>query len=344
MHLDRNLIERLPKTDLHCHLDGSLRIETLIDLARKSGVVLPSYEPESLMAHMGYGRVRENLVDYLKGFDPLVAVLQSHEAIERVFYELCEDAAEENIWHLEIRYCPYLLTKQGLSLDDVVTAAHHAQIRALHDFSISTGQILCGLKHHSSKHIIEVAHLAARYKDRGVVGFDLAGPEAGFPIRDHLEAIFLARREHLFVTLHAGEAYGPVSIFEAVHHAAAHRIGHGTTLIQDPELMQYVVDHRIGVEACPISNWHTKAVASLDVHPIKKLLDAGVRVSINTDNRLVSDTTVTEEIMAVVEHLDFTLEDIKKLLQNGFKSAFLPLEKRRELLVRFNDSWAGLMA
>jgi adenosine deaminase len=341
-HISQVLIEKLPKTDLHCHLDGSMRIATLIDLAKQENVTLKSYEPERLMEIMRYGRVRKNLEEYLAGFEPLVAVLQTKESLERVFFELCEDAALENIWHLEVRYCPALHTNKGLSVEDVVEACIEAAKRATSVFGISVVQILCGLKHHEGESILKMAQLAATYRSQGVVGFDLAGPEDGFPIRDHLEAIYFARKHHLSITLHAGESYGPASIAQAVQEAGAHRVGHGTSLVNDQALLSYIVDNRIGVEACPISNWHTGAVSSLDAHPLRKLLESGVRVSINTDNRLCSDTSVTEEIMAVVEHLDLNLKDIQRLLLNGFKSAFLPYEKRMYLLEAFNQEWQKL--
>lgn len=342
-HLSRKLIEKLPKTDLHCHFDGSIRLNTLIELAQKYDIKLPSYEPQVLMEKMKYGRVRKTLLEYLMGFDPLVAVLQHPDDISRAFYEVCEDAKEENVWHLELRYCPLLHTKKGLTPKEVVESCIKAQERAERELGMSVGQILCGLKHDEGSSILDMAKLAVDYRGKGVVGFDLAGPEEGFPIRNYLEAIHLARRNHLFITLHAGESYGPKSIAEAIHEASAHRIGHGTSLIKDPELLDYVVDHRIGVECCPISNWHTGAVKSLDEHPLKMFLKAGVRASINTDNRLCSDTTITEEIMAMREHLSLSLEEIKRTLINGFKSAFLPYEQRAKFLNEFNEEWDRLL-
>lgn len=342
-HISRKLIEQLPKTDLHCHFDGSIRLETFIELAKKRGVELPSYEPETLMEKLKFGRVRKTLEEYLLGFDYLVAVLQHPEDIERAFFEICEDAALENVWHLELRYCPLLSTKQGMSAHEVVESCIKAANRATRELGISVRQILCGLKHNENASILAMAKLAAEYRSQGVVGFDLAGPEEGYPIRDHLEAIHFAKRNHLFITLHAGESYGPESIAQAIHEAGAHRVGHGTSLVKDPKLLSYVVDHRIGVESCPISNWHTGSVKSLDEHPLKLFLEADVRVSINTDNRLCSDTTVTEEIMAVMEHLDLSMDDVKRLLINGFKSAFLPYDERAQFLKDFNEEWEKLV-
>lgn len=341
-HIPRKLIEQMPKTDLHCHFDGSIRINTVIELARKNHVELFSYEPEVLMEHMKYGRVRSSLEEYLLGFDPLIAVLQNADDIEQAFFEVCEDASLENIWHLELRYCPYLHTKKKMTSEEVIECCLRAGARAERELNISVRHILCGLKNDPHGSVFEIAKLATKFRDAGVVGFDMAGPEAGFPIKDHQQAIYWAKKHHLYITIHAGESAGPESIYEALHEASAHRVGHGTSLIKDQELMDYVVNHRIGVEACPISNWHTGAVASLDQHPIKVFLENGVRVSINTDNRLCSDTSITEEIMAVIEHLDLSLLQVKKLLVNGFKSAFLPYAHKNRMLAEFNAVWDKL--
>jgi adenosine deaminase len=344
MNHSRKLIEALPKTDLHCHFDGSIRLNTLIELAKRHKVPLPSFEPEVLMEKMKYGRVRKSLEEYLAGFDPLIAVLQEADDIERAFFEVCEDAAQENIWHLELRYCPFLFTKKGLTAEEAIKACIKASDRAQKEFNISIRHIMCGLKNREAKETLELAKLATKFYDQGVVGFDMAGPEIGFPLKDHLKAIFWAKRNHLFITLHAGESTGPETILEALYEGGANRLGHGTSLVKDKDLLNFVIDHRIGVEACPISNWHTGAVKSLDEHPIKKLLENHVRVSINTDNRLCSDTSITEEIMAVIEQLNIDMNQVKCLLTNGFKSAFLPYKDRVVLLDKFNQEWARLVA
>lgn len=343
MVISRKLIEKLPKTDLHCHLDGSMRPETLIELAQKNSVRLPSYDVPSLMSAYKFGGVRLSLEEYIAGFEPLVQAMASKEDVARVAYELCEDAFLENVWHLEVRYCPNHHDMKTLAPEEFIEAAIEGTQQAQKKFGISVGHILCGLKHHDSKKILDVAKLAAQYANDGVVGFDLAGPEAGFPIRDHLEAIYYARRHHLFITIHAGESYGPESIAMAIYDGHAHRIGHGTSLPGDPDLLDYIVNHRIGIEACPISNWHTGAIKSLDNHPLPLFLKAGVRVSLNTDNRLVSDTSVTEEILAMIEHFDLSIDDVKKILVNGFKSAFLPHATKTAMLNRFHIEWENVL-
>jgi adenosine deaminase len=341
MQLSHDLLKRLPKTDLHCHYDGSLRLATVIELARRHGVKLFSYDHDALMAHMKYGQTHASLADYLYGFAPLVDVLQEKDDIERTFYEACADAAAENVWHLELRYCPLLLTKKGLRPDEVVAACARGAEKAEKEFNMSVRQILCGLKHLQQAEII--AELAASFVDRGVVGFDLAGPEIGYPIADHLAGIKIAKRHHLFITLHAGEATGPKTIAEALHDASAHRIGHGTSLINDEKILNYVIDHRIGIESCPLSNLHTGSVRSLKEHPLPEFLRRGVRVSINTDNRLVSATTITRELVTVVDTFNFGADEVHRLLQNGFKSAFLPHAQKGKLLRAFAEEWSTIM-
>jgi adenosine deaminase len=338
-----HLIETMPKTDLHCHFDGSIRVSTLITLAKKNKVALFSYEPEPLMEHMKYGAVRHSLEEYLRGFPPLIAVLQHAEDIEQAFFEVCQDAHRENVWHLELRYCPYLHIKQGLSCDDVVKACLRGGEKAEREFGMSVKHILCGLKNDSIESVLDIARLASIYRDHGVVAFDLAGPEKGFPIKTHQPAIKLAKENNLFITIHAGESCGPESIYEAIHEGFANRIGHGTSLLKDQALLSYVVRNNIGIEACPLSNLHTGAILSITDHPLKQMLKNRLQVSINTDNRLCSDTTITKEILTVISSLQLNLEEIKALLANGFATAFLADKDKQFFLKRFEAAWADLM-
>lgn len=342
MQLSADILLQLPKTDLHCHFDGSVRIDSLIELSRRRGVKLFSYEKDVLMTHMKYGHVRASLEEYLAGFEPIIASIQEKEDIERTFYEICEDAARENVWHLELRYCPHLLTRKGLTPDEVIATCVRAAERAERMFNMSVRQILCGLKH-LPESVAQIAQLAVKFADDGVVGFDMAGPETGYPIVDHLAGIEIAKRHHLFITMHAGETTGPATIAEALHDAAAHRLGHGTSLIKDKALLSYVVNHRIGVESCPLSNLHTGSVTSLREHPFRILLDNGARVSINTDNRLVSDTTITRELVTVTDLFNLDHNDIQRILVNGFKSAFLPYAQKAKLLEAFAREWQRLV-
>ena len=326
------LLRALPKTDLHLHLDGSLRLETILDLAREQGIRLPASDPESLGRLVRMGAGERSLEHYLRAFDVTLAVLQEKEALERAAWELASDCADENVRYIEVRFSPILHTRHGLSLKESVEAARAGLERAEAERGIQTGIILCGIRHISPESSLVLAQLALEYKGAGVVGFDLAGAEEHFPAKKHREAFFLILNNNINCTVHAGEAFGPSSIAQAVHYCGAHRIGHGTRLREDPDLMDYVNDHRIPLEICLSSNVQTGAVPSLEEHPIKYYLDAGLRVTLNTDNRLMSATDLTNEYALGIHHCGLTLHDLEEIIIFGFKSAFLPLKRKSELL------------
>ncbi len=338
----RALLEALPKTDLHCHLDGSLRLSTILELAAEHGVALDATDEESLARSIHMGEVCDSLVDYLKAVDITCSVLQTEAALERAAYELAEDAARENVWHLEVRYAPILHTRKGLSLARIVDAVLRGLRQAERDFDISTGVIVCGIRNIDPSESFRLAELAVAYKSRGVVAFDLAGGEAGNPAKDHASSFALVLANNMSTTVHAGEAYGPESIAQALHFCGAHRIGHGTRLAEDGDLLTYVTDHRVPLEICLSSNLQTSVVRDLRHHPLRLFYDLGVRVSLNTDNRLITDTTVTDELLIAHEQLGFTLEDLKVVLVQGFKSAFIPYRRKRELLRKVNARLAEL--
>ncbi len=347
--LPLSLFQKLPKTDLHVHLDGSLRLQTVIDLAREQGVALPSFDAGELQQAMHIGRNTGNLVKYLEAFDVTLSALQTADALYRATYELAEDAAAENVRYMEVRYSPMLHTRRGLRLTQIVEtvlkAAHDAELA----FGISTRLILCGIRNISTASSLQMAELVVAYKNRGVVGFDLAGAEYDYPAKDHAEAFALVRKNNINVTIHAGEAYGPASIAQAIHDCGAHRIGHGCRLREDGDLLHYVVDHRIPLECCPSSNVQTGAVKSLATHPLKLYFNLGARVTVNTDNRLITDTTMSKELHLLHTEMGYGMADIKQVIMNGFKSAFMPFhEKRRYLeaiaaeLAAFPDEEGGV--
>jgi adenosine deaminase len=266
-----------------------------------------------------------------------LSVLQTEEALERVAFELAEDAHAENVRYMEVRYAPMLHTQRGLRLTRVVEAVLHGLRRARENYGIKSNLILCGIRNISSASSYEMAELCVAYKGRGVVGFDLAGAEANFPAKHHREAFQLVRDNNINCTIHAGEAYGPESIAQALHVCGAHRIGHGCRLREDGDLLHYVNDHRIALECCPSSNVQTGAVPSLDKHPLKLYFDLGVRVTINTDNRLITKTTVSEELYRVHTELKMPFEDMKHMIVAGFKSAFLPFHDKQAALRRVSQ-------
>jgi len=330
--LTREFIHSLPKAELHCHLDGSMRVETILELAKEQGVKLPKDNFEELSGYLAVGMDCKSLEEYLKGFDVTCSVLQTKESLIRATYELAEDCAKENIWYLEIRFSPILHTEKNLKLTQVVDAVLEGKKMAERDFNIKIGVIICGLRHTSPELSLTLAEVSVAYKNRGIVGFDLAGAEDGFPAKDHKESFYLIINNNINTTVHAGEAYGPESIHQAIHFISANRIGHGTRLREDGDLLNYVNDHRIPLEMCITSNVQTKAVDSFEKHPVKFYFDVGIRVTLNTDNRLMSNTTLTDEYMLAIEKYGFTADELKYLILNGFKSAFMPLKEKVELI------------
>jgi adenosine deaminase len=278
------------------------------------------------------GENAKNLGEYLEGFAITLSVLQTEESLFRSAYELAEDSAKENIRYTEIRYCPLLHTDKGLGLTAVSNAVLDGLNQAEKDFNITTGLIFCGMRNMSPEISVRLASLATTYKNKGVVGFDLAGQEMNFPAKEHREAFDLALKNNLNITIHAGEGYGPESIHQAIHYCGAHRIGHGTRLIEDGDLLNYVNDHRIPIEICLKSNLDTHAVSSYEAHPLSIFYDLGLRVMLNTDNRLISNTDITNEYMLAVEHYGFDYPKIKNLIINGFKSSFLPYREKSIML------------
>ncbi|MFL5556813.1 MAG: adenosine deaminase [Gemmatimonadaceae bacterium] len=329
-------LRQLPKAELHCHLDGSVRPETLLDLAREHRVQMPKQTPEELAAFMRVDDA-QSLEDYLRRFDVTISVLQSEEALERVAYELAEDAAEDGVRYIEVRNAPILNVVQGLTLVQAIEAPLRGLRRAENDFGIIARFILCGLRQFPPADSLEMAKLAVEFKNEGVVAFDLAGGEKGNPAADHAGAFQYAREHNLAVTVHAGEGDGAESVRQAVHICGADRIGHGTRLIEDPELTQYVNDRRIALEVCLTSNVQTRVADSYASHPLREYFDRGLNVTLNTDNRLMSATTLTDEYVFAAEHLGFTVEELAAVALNGFESAFLPWEERVMLIEEVSD-------
>jgi len=330
-------LAKLPKTDLHVHLDGSLRLATIIDLAEKQGVEIPSHDPEGLAKAIHMGEICHDLNDYLKAFDVTLDVLQDEKALYRAAYELAEDAAKENVRLMEVRYAPILHTRKGLPMTRIVEAVINGLADARRDFGIVCNVIICGIRHIAPEQSVRLAELAVAYKSKGVVGFDLAGAEYDYPAKKFSDAFKLVRRNNVNSTCHAGEAYGPESIHQAIHVCGAHRIGHGTRLREDGDLLNYINDHRIPLEVCLTSNVQTRAVEDFSSHPLKFYFDFGIRVTINTDNRLITDTTVTTELIRAVDTFDLDIFQVRQLLINGFKSAFLPFHERQSILRRTSE-------
>lgn len=337
-------ILRLPKADLHLHLDGSLRADTVLEIAAAEGLAIANQDEQTLRRLISPPLDPPSLERYLKAFDVTCAVMQTRASIRRIARELVEDCAAENIAYLETRLCPSLLTLGGLSIEEVIEAV----AEGLEEGERATGtvarQIICALRHRDLREGVRLAEAAVAFRQRGVVAFDLAGPEAGFPAAWHEEAFRVARRGGIWTTVHAGEADGPDSIYEALHTLGADRIGHGTTLVNDPTLMDWMIDRELPIEVCPTSNVQTGAAHSIERHPVRALLEKGATVVVCTDNRLVSDVTLSHELGAVAAAASLDLDEVGLLLRRGFSSAFVSLEERRRLLARFDASFDALRA
>ncbi|MEX2546474.1 MAG: adenosine deaminase [Chloroflexota bacterium] len=340
--IDRSLIHRAPKVLLHDHLDGGLRPSTVIELARETGYTgLPTEDPNELARAFMAGADRKSLELYLEGFEHTVGVMQTRDAIVRVARECAEDLAADGVIYAEIRYAPELSTSKGLSLEEVTEAVLDGFRQGSAAYGISIGLIVTAMRQFARS--VEIAELALRYRDEGVVGFDVAGPEAGFPPTRYLDAFNLIHQANFHVTIHAGEAFGLPSIWEALQWCGAERLGHGVRIIDDitvrddgeivlGRLAAYVRDMRVPLEMCPTSNVHTGAAASIEEHPIDLLRRLRFRVTVNTDDRLMSGITLTDEFATLSETFGFGLDEMQWLTLNAMKSAFAPFDERLKLI------------
>ncbi|MFO7447739.1 MAG: adenosine deaminase [Ignavibacteriaceae bacterium] len=333
------IIKSVPKVLLHDHLDGGLRPQTIIDLAKDINYKkLPTTDKDELAQWFHQGANKGNLVEYLQGFEHTCAVMQTKEALERVAYEMMEDMKDDGICYVETRFAPVFHTTKGLYHEDIVNAVIAGLEKGKRDFGVGYGLILCGMR--NMKNTLEIAELALNFRDMGVVGFDLAGEEGGYPPKKHIEAFQFIQRANFNITIHAGEAFGKESIWQAIQWCSAHRIGHATHLKEDfvfdkdgnvagfGTLAQYILDKRIPLEICLLSNVHTGAVDKIENHPFGILFKEKFRVTLNTDDRLMSDTTLTKEFLTAIHHFNLTLDDIEKITINSMKSAFSIYKER----------------
>ncbi len=335
-------IRKAPKVLLHDHLDGGLRPQTIIDLARESGYDrLPSTDADNLRQWFHEAADSGSLERYLETFAHTVGVMQSREALFRVAAECAEDLADDGVVYAEVRFAPEQYTSAGLSLDEVVQAVLDGFRKTSEERGIRVGTLLTAMRHQARS--MEIAELAVRYRDVGVVGFDFAGAEAGYPPTRHLDAFEYLQRENAHFTIHAGEGFGLPSIWLAIQWCGADRLGHGVRIIDDIQtsadgtaklgrLAAYVRDKRIPLEMCPTSNLQTGAAASIAEHPIGLLRRLYFRVTVNTDNRLMSDTGLATEFAKLVEAFGYGWDDLQWFTVNAMKSAFIPFDERLALI------------
>ena len=371
--ITEQFIRKIPKTDLHVHLDGSLRLTSLIEMAQSEGIALPSYS-EAGLTELVFKKRYADLSEYLAGFAYTVATLQTTENLERAAYELAEDSFKEGVRYIEVRFAPQLHITHATEIGAIVRAVHTGLERAKKAFNIATpendipfeyGMILCALRRFNrqmssyyerllnrsgktqprytyARASLALAREAVKLRDEGlpIVGFDLAGEEAGFPAIHHRDAFLYSHRHFLRKTVHAGEAYGPESIFQAITECHANRIGHGTFLFSEEAiklktirdkthyvklLSEYIANQRITIEVCPTSNLQTiPEYTTIADHPIQQMIDNGLSVCISTDNRLISHTSVTSELKLLVDHLTLTDSQFRDLVLAGFKRSFFP--------------------
>lgn len=340
--LERIDVARLPKILLHDHLDGSIRPETLVDLAHEHGYLgLPTTNPNELAEWFQRGAQRGNLTEYLDGFQHTTAVMQTPDALERIGFEFIEDMHHDGVVYAEARFAPVYHTKRGLTKDEVVISVLRGLERGGKTYGIKWGLIICAMRHMDNS--LETAELTIRHRDAGVVGFDLAGGENGFPPKRHIDAFHAVQRANFNITVHAGEAYGIESIWQALQFCGAHRLGHGTRLRDDITVgpngevalgrhAQYILDHRVPLEMCILSNVHTGACAHIEEHPFGFFFRRGFRVCLNTDDRLMSGTSMSKETTLATGLFDLSLDDLEKLSLNAIKSAFIDFDTRIEII------------
>lgn len=341
--LTKEIIKKIPKVELHDHIDGGLRALTIIELAKKYNVNLPEKNEKKLEAWFARGCKQKSLPLYLETFGVTLSVLQTEEGLIRSSYEAICDLAKENVVYAELRFAPALHLEQNLNMEQVVASVLKGMEMARKDTGVKSGLLLCALRSQSPSLSLEVAELAVAFRERGVVGFDLAGDEHGHPAKMHLEAFQYIRNRNFNITIHAGEAFGPESIWQAVQTCGAHRIGHGTRLIEDiaysgtniekmGTLATYIKDKRIPMEMCITSNIGTGAAQSVSTHPFGLFFRNNFRVFLSTDNRLMSDTTITDEYFIASKAFNLDLKDVEKISINAMKSAFIHHDEKISLI------------
>lgn len=329
--VDYETIRAFPKAELHVHLDTSVRVETVRELSKTYDIDIPEPLEDAMVAPAHC----QDLADYLRRVDPQLAVMQTEEGLERIAYELVETWARDGVMYGEVRYGPQLCTREGLAMDDVVEAVARGLHAGADEFGVTVGQILCCLRHEPPALSEAVARLAVRHWERDetlVVGLDLAGDEARYTGAPHRKAFDLALDAGLPRTVHAGEAAGPDSVREALDVLGAMRIGHGVRAAQDPALLEHIRRDGIVLEMCPTSNVQTRAVDSLETHPIDACYNAGVRVTVSTDAHTISDTSVTEEYMKLVKTCDWSEEHLHTTTHYALDAGFMEAGARRRLL------------
>lgn len=325
------ILDKIPKIELHCHLDGSVRPETMYELLLEKGETLEAKNLEDFKELVMIKGECKSLKEYLEKFGYPLRVMQEKENIERITYELLEDLSKENVKYVEVRFAPYLHMEEGLLFDQVVESVLRGMKRAKEDFKIISRGILICMRHEAVEQSMKVIENGEKYLNKGIVGVDLAGNEHDFPPEIHERAFKMAHEKGYNITIHGGETGIVENIAKSIDLLHARRIGHGTAAIKDNKLMELLKEKGIFLEMCPISNLQTKAVNSINEYPIREYLDRGIKVTINTDNTTVSNTSLSKEYKLLIDELDFTIEEIIKLIDNSVEASFISEEEKEEL-------------
>ncbi|MBM7566664.1 adenosine deaminase [Paenibacillus sacheonensis] len=332
----------LPKVDLHVHLDGSLRPDTAMAIAAAEGIELPTAVEADLIPYMQVDDDCRSLPEYLSKFDFTTRFLQSGAALERVAYETMEQAAAHNCRYMEVRFAPQLHRRGGLHAEEAIHYVIEGLKRAERQFDIQGRAIAICMRNHDRKDNLEVIEAAAKYAGRGLAAVDLAGNEAAYPPELFRDVFALAHKRGLPVTIHAGEAAGAENVYEAVKHLGASRIGHGVRLRENPDILRLVLEQRIPLELCPVSNIQTKAVSDWDVYPIRDYFEQGLLITLNTDNPSVSGTDITREYRIAAEKFGFQGRELAAIVRNGAGAAFLENAGKQALMKRIDGELAAL--
>lgn len=333
MNLDKFLLD-IPKTDLHCHLDGSIRPSTMMDIAKKDKIEIPTYDILKFTQYTGVSGKCTSLKEYLDKFNLPIKIMQSYENIYRVTMELLEDSSKLNIKYIEIRFAPFNHTK-NLSVDDVIKAVLEAIKYGSKKYGIMSTLILCVMRHESPEKSIKLTDIAKDFLGMGVTAIDLAGNENDFPPELHKRAFEMAKYYGLHRTVHAGETGKPENIIKSIELLYAERIGHGIFAFKDKSVVEYLKRYNVPLEMCIKSNLDTSAVSSYESHPIKSYLDYGLFITVNTDNTTVSNTNIVDEFKRLIKYQNFTCSDIKKTIENGILASFLEKKDKEKLHTEF---------
>lgn len=324
-------IKKMKKAEIHLHLDGSMRIETILDLAKKEEIKLPTYDFDEFRKYVEVDKDNNSLIEYLKKFDLPLMVLQESTALERTAYELIEDLAKDNYIYVEIRFAPLLHLNNGMKAEEVIESVLRGLKKAKEKYGVESGLLLSVMRHMSVEDGEKVLKLAEKYKDSGVVGLDMAGDEKNYSPLIFREVFEKAKEIGINFTIHAGEAAGFKSIKEAIE-LGAKRLGHGIRAFEDEELLKEIKEKNIVLEVCPISNFQTKVLDDFHNYPIKQYLKMGIKLSLNTDNRTVSNTNFTKELKFLEKYFDLKNEDIENMVKNSVKFSFAKEEIKKRLL------------